>query len=406
MAPTRRLAIAADKLVTQPFAGIGTLQEQVEEIARGLVELGLTTDNVFNIYAATSVNWQLLARACGSIATTIAAAYDTLGPAGLTHSDCAARFTNTELLPTLLALPEARSNIPVLSLNALRKRGQATKDARHRPQRSRGAAARALNRSCIVYTSRSTSRTRTSSRPAAPCTRCSGTTYRTADLACLPLAHLLELCMLFDGMPTGVGRIKPRTDARTIRKGIAGKVQAGGAIRSRVFEGAVEAKKRGTPGLARLADSLRIAMSGGAAISRETQEFLSVVLVMLLQGYAIPESCAMCAIMPPAVFHFDIVGLPVPSIEIKLRDVSEAGSFSCGPQGSTQERGESRVLDARVATKVAVLALRECNVVGKKSGFKATETLTAVVLTPDEWTPERGLVTAAQKIQKEAYKNQ
>ncbi|KAJ7718942.1 hypothetical protein B0H16DRAFT_413719 [Mycena metata] len=34
--------------------------------------------------------------------------------------------------------------------------------------------------------------------------------------------------------------------------------------------------------------------------------------------------------------------------------------------------------------KVAALVLRECNAVGKKSGFKAMETLSAVVLTPDE----------------------
>jgi len=37
---------------------------------------------------------------------------------------------------------------------------------------------------------------------------------------------------------------------------------------------------------------------------------------------------------------------------------------------------------------------------GKKSGFKGIEMLQAVVLTPDEWTPESGLVTAAQKIQR------
>jgi long-chain acyl-CoA synthetase len=46
------------------------------------------------------------------------------------------------------------------------------------------------------------------------------------------------------------------------------------------------------------------------------------------------------------------------------------------------------------------LVLKECNATGKKSGFKPQELLQAVVLTPDEWTPESGLVTAAQKIQR------
>lgn len=44
--------------------------------------------------------------------------------------------------------------------------------------------------------------------------------------------------------------------------------------------------------------------------------------------------------------------------------------------------------------------LNECNVIGKKNGFKAMELLEAVVLTAEEWTPENGLVTAAQKIQR------
>lgn len=46
------------------------------------------------------------------------------------------------------------------------------------------------------------------------------------------------------------------------------------------------------------------------------------------------------------------------------------------------------------------VVLKECNATGKKGGFKPQELLQAVVLTPDEWTPESGLVTAAQKIQR------
>jgi len=44
--------------------------------------------------------------------------------------------------------------------------------------------------------------------------------------------------------------------------------------------------------------------------------------------------------------------------------------------------------------------LKECNAVGKKNGFKPMEILEAVILTADEWTPESGLVTAAQKVQR------
>lgn len=49
---------------------------------------------------------------------------------------------------------------------------------------------------------------------------------------------------------------------------------------------------------------------------------------------------------------------------------------------------------------VQALLLRDCNAAGKRSGFKSIEILQAVVLTPEEWTPQTGLVTAAQKLQR------
>jgi long-chain acyl-CoA synthetase len=50
--------------------------------------------------------------------------------------------------------------------------------------------------------------------------------------------------------------------------------------------------------------------------------------------------------------------------------------------------------------RVQALVMKECNAIGKNNGFKPMELLQAVVLTADEWTPESGLVTAAQKIQR------
>lgn len=144
-------------------------------------------------------------------------------------------------------------------------------------------------------------------------------------LAYLPLAHVLEyiveLIMLFVGMTSGYGRVKTLTDMsvrkckgdiatfrpsimtgvpavwETIRKGIISKVNAGGPVKKTVFNGAMAAKKSGFIGVSQLADTLvlsnvraatggrlRIALSGGAALSRQTQEFLHVALVTLIQG--------------------------------------------------------------------------------------------------------------------------
>ena len=219
-------------------------------------------------------------------------------------------------------------------------------------------------------------------------------------LAYLPLAHILEyvveMTVFACGMKTGYGRAKTLTDAsvrkckgdiaalqptiligvpqvwETIRKGILTKVNGGGAIRKAVFDLAMAAKKGEWPLLSGLADTwvlsavraatggrLRLALSGGAALSKETQEFLSLALVPVLQGgcrlvllmyrglkektagYGMTESCAMCAVLPPELMQYSSVGLPMPCIEIKLIDVPEAGYKATAdpPQGEVCIRG-------------------------------------------------------------------
>ncbi|KAI0252289.1 long-chain-fatty-acid-CoA-ligase [Lactifluus subvellereus] len=369
-------------------------------------------------------------------------------------------------------------------------------------------------------------------------------------LAFLPLAHILEyvveLCFVFVGICSGYGRVKTLTDQSVrncqgdikafrptimvgvpavwelIRKGILTQVNSSGAVRKSLFNGAMTIKKANVPGLKDVVDAvvfskikqatggrLRLALSGGAALSRETQEFLTLALVTLLQGYGMTETCGMCTILPPDVMQYSCVGLPSPSVEIKFLDVPEAGYFSTNnpPQGEILLRGPSvtsgyykrddlnndetiftkdgwlrtgdvgqwnkdgsltvidriknliklqggeyialerlestykscnlasnlcvhatpdatqpiaivvpheghlraalpeedahtPLADLCARPKVKALVLKECNAAGKKSGFKGMEMLQAVVLTTDEWTPESGLVTAAQKIQR------
>lgn len=140
-----------------------------------------------------------------------------------------------------------------------------------------------------------------------------------------------------------------------IRKGILAKVKAGGKFKEAMFNGAVSLKKGKLP-VNNLMDAivfkqvkaqtggrLRFAISGGAAISRETQEFLSTALVTVLQGYGLTESCGMCAIMPPDFFQYNVVGIPVPSVEVKLVDVPDANYYSTNkpPQGEVWIRGNS-----------------------------------------------------------------
>jgi len=84
-----------------------------------------------------------------------------------------------------------------------------------------------------------------------------------------------------------------------------------------------------------------LALSGGAPISRETQEFLTVTLCPILQGYGMTESCGMCTVLAPDQFKYGSTGAPVPCVEIKLIDVPEAGYLSTNtqPQGEICIRG-------------------------------------------------------------------
>lgn len=202
-------------------------------------------------------------------------------------------------------------------------------------------------------------------------------------LAYLPLAHILEFvvecALIFVGVTMGYGSVKTLTDAsvrncqgdlvafkpsvlvgvpavwETIRKGINQKLSAAPAFARGMFSAGMTVKRNKIPILSSVFDALvfkkvqaatggrlRIALSGGAAISRETQEFLDLAVVKLLQGYGMTESSAMCAIVTPD-FHneYGTVGVPVPSIEVKLKDVPDAGYFSTNdpPQGEVLIRG-------------------------------------------------------------------
>ncbi|KAF8486866.1 long-chain-fatty-acid-CoA-ligase [Russula ochroleuca] len=554
----------------------------VSEVSRGLLKLGVEKNDVFNIYAATSLSWQYLSYGCASISTIVATAYDTLGESGLEHSlnepECVGIFTNADLLPVvakvigavpslrvviydgqpqesvLSKITSSREGVTVLSLDALRELGR---EQPSEPTESRIPTSDDV--ACIMYTSGTTGPPKGvvikhSNLIAAigAVETLVGRHIKPDDtfLAFLPLAHILEyvveLCFVFLGICSGYGRVKTLTDQSVrnckgdikafrptimvgvpavwelIRKGILAQVNSSGAIRKSVFNGAMSVKRANVPVIKDVVDTLvfskikqatggrlRLAMSGGAALSRETQEFLTLALVTVLQGYGMTESCGVTAILPPDIMQYGCVGLPFPSVEIKFLDVPEAGYFSTNnpPQGEILIRGatvtsgyykredlnndetiftkdgwlrtgdvgqwnkdgtlslidriknlvklqsgeyialerlEASYKSCQVVSNICVhatpdatqpiaiiyphevhlraslpdedprtslgdlcanpkvnaLVLKECNATGKKSGFKGIEMLQAVVLTADEWTPESGLVTAAQKLQR------
>ncbi|PWN87587.1 acetyl-CoA synthetase-like protein [Acaromyces ingoldii] len=199
-------------------------------------------------------------------------------------------------------------------------------------------------------------------------------------LAYLPLAHILEFiveCALtYVGVTMGYGSVKTLTSNstkncegdlptfkpsimvgvpavwETIRKGINQKVNSGPTVARMAFKAGYTLKQNKVPLLSNAADAvvfskvraqtggrLRLTLSGGAALSKETQEFLQTALVDVLQGYGLTETVGMCAILIPDFLQSSCVGVPVPAVEVKLVDVPDAGYRAANNQGEIWIRG-------------------------------------------------------------------
>ncbi|KAH7382591.1 hypothetical protein DE146DRAFT_232735 [Phaeosphaeria sp. MPI-PUGE-AT-0046c] len=219
-------------------------------------------------------------------------------------------------------------------------------------------------------------------------------------LAYLPAAHILEFVFenatLYWGGTLGYGTIRTLSDTsvrncagdirelkptvlvgvpqvwETVKKGIMTKVQSGGALKSNMFWGAFAAKNfllsSGLPGSGVLdsivfnkvkeatGGKLRICLSGGGPISKETQRFISVAITPMISGYGLTETCAMGAVMDPQAWTDQALGEMPASVEMKLVDFADAGYFakSNPPQGEIWIRGGGVVsgyLDLEEETK-------------------------------------------------------
>jgi len=548
-----------------------------KQLGAGLKHLGLSNSTNFNIFSSTSPRWLTMALACISQSITFCTSYDSLGPEGLKHSlnepEVVGMFTNADLLSTVAGaigscktvkvvvydgeltdktrelkskIENTREDIKVLSMDELKALGTEHPAEPTKPKPD--------DMACIMYTSGSTGTPKgviiTHKQVIASV---AGVTVLLADfivpgesyIAYLPLAHILEfvveMCMFFVGVPMGYGNVKTLTDTsmkncvgdirafqptimcgvpavwELIRKGIQSKVKAGGAVKQKVFNGAMAAKTFSKTLFGGVTDAvvfkqvkqatggkLKYALSGGAPISQSTQQFLMTCLVTTIQGYGLTESCGMCAILPPSYPRYHTVGVPVPSIEVKLVDVPDAGYkttntpsqgevyirggsvtvgyykredltkeaftedgwFMTGDIGQWNEDGTLSIIDRKknlvklsggeyialeklesvykaspIVSNIMVhadsnakqpmaiischennlkdlagkkddfesltkdpavkkAALDQLNETGRKAGFKQMELLSDVVLTHEEWTPQSGLLTAAQKLQR------
>lgn len=203
-------------------------------------------------------------------------------------------------------------------------------------------------------------------------------------LAYLPLAHIFELAvemtLVSVGITMGYGQVKTLTDASVrncvgdirafkpsimigvpavwelIRKGIVAKITAGGKLTQTAFNVAYAAKKMfGSKSIVgHVADAvvfnkikqatggrLKYAVNGGAPVSHETQEFITLAVTDMIMGYGMTESTALSCILPFSMLEYGTVGVPSPAVEVKLVDFDEAGYHATNdpPQGEVLIRG-------------------------------------------------------------------
>jgi long-chain acyl-CoA synthetase len=73
----------------------------------------------------------------------------------------------------------------------------------------------------------------------------------------------------------------------------------------------------------RLGGRVRIAISGGAPLSKEIIEFFASVGVLILEGYGLTETTSGCTFNRPTRYRFGTVGPALPDIEVSIADDGE-----------------------------------------------------------------------------------
>jgi long-chain acyl-CoA synthetase len=356
--------------------------EAVDELANGLLALGIGKGDAFGILAHTRLEWSLLDFALAQIGAVAAPIYPSSTPAEscyiLEHSNAVGCLVESEEDLAKIAAARPEHVYTVETLDDLRALG------REHAARDPGVLDRARAQVgdedlfTFIYTSGTTG-------PPKACMILNRNYYemvRTIDrvenfflptdvmLLYLPLAHnfgrLMHLLgahlgftLAFCSDPRRIGEVMPEvrptilpTVPRVLEK-VHTAVSANFAASTGVKRGLIDWAQRvgrrvsalqqqGRPvprGLAaqhRLADRLvyskvkdrlggrlRAAISGGAPLAKEIAEFFHALDILVLEGYGQTEGTTASNVNRPNGFKFGTVGPAIPGIEVTTADDGE-----------------------------------------------------------------------------------
>jgi long-chain acyl-CoA synthetase len=356
--------------------------DAVDEIAHGLLALGIRKGDAFAILGSTRIEWALFDFALGLIGAVGAPIYANSSP-----KDCAYVIEHSEAVGILCEDDAQRGKLNGIelqhvltfgSLDDLRRRGR--EHATENPTAVDDAAA-AIDEDDLftyIYTSGTTG-------PPKACMIRHRNYYSMADkvreiedftvrgdvmLLYLPLAHNFGRLMHLQGPHVGytiafcpdpyavaeaLPAVRPTVFPSVpriyekVHTGVMAKFAEASGVKRRLIDWALrvgrdvsERRQRGDDvprGLAlqhRIADKLvyakvkdrlggriRVCISGGAPLAKDVIEFFHALDILILEGYGLTECTTAATVNRPSRFRFGTVGPALPGAELRLADDGE-----------------------------------------------------------------------------------
>jgi len=356
--------------------------QAVEELANGLLAIGVKKGDAFSILGSTRLEWVLFDFALGLVGAVGAPIYMNSSPKDtahvVQHSGAVGVLCEDESQRSKLEGLELDHVLTFADLDDLRARGRAYAESHPGAVAEAAAAIREDDLFTYIYTSGTTG-------PPKACMITHRNYYEMADkirqiddftvmddtmLLFLPLAHnfgrlmhlhsphvgyTLAFCpdpyavaealpvvrpTVFPSVPrvyekvhtavtakfdeaTGVKRRlidwALRVDREVSRLRQAGEpVPRGLAVRHRIADKLVYSKVK-----ERLGGRIRICISGGAPLAKEIIEFFHALDILILEGYGLTECTTAATVNRPTSYRFGTVGPALPGVRLRIADDGE-----------------------------------------------------------------------------------